>query len=836
MSPLTGVGLGVGAGPSLDSVAQAGSSIRVFFDEVMTNNVDLQDAANYTITPLAGGDAVTVLGVSPGPGIYPIYVDLNLSGPMTDGSSYELEVDPGLIDAAGNAMDAGGLTLIFLGFGSNAIVLDELGIIQALTGIFGEELAEVGGFRMTRLVSPVTKDDLAFYVESTLNWPEEGQFGLDGVKYTYTSKILTALYGIKHIAAGATVAGAVTNHRNESAVVDLSREWSGIDLLRRAFLVNYAEGDDLNVLGRNLGVNRPPIFTDDDQFRAVIKAVAYNPKGTVLGLELALEALVGVGNYEVYEDLIQFPNTVFIRVDTSTFLEDTAAGRAFLGTINWDNLSGAQDTLVLGETPLAIGGVKLKDLNELFDFTTLKPSAVTYAYWPGETPAEAFDYTGAESEATQVVVSSGNYVEFTSLGVSTIDYTMPDDQGARITPDSYVEISFLATIPTASAALHATNLAQFSLGIYDGAFRVSLGFDTTDGMGLYNTVGGGHLDAPNAFATTLDIYNEFTIKKFGQSYVEFWVDGKLYQTQPYSAFSSATASHQIEFGIRATPVSAGVKLRYKQFASNIVTTTDYWATRGAAGSVNVANPARFDDTVALLAAGDVGKYLTISGSGAANPQGGNNNGHWLIGSYVSPGVVELAGPLQTNAATVANPTRITVGDKEVFTYPDDLGKQIVITGSGLGNDGIYVVDALREPGTLTDFSTYDTPIIGAKTNICEVTAAAFVAEPNLEYQLLPVFVTEAGLGWVLSDASSFTGDTLTLRASLWSNDLVMEIHYSNVYSAQLLENTDIANTVDPGPPVTYEYWPFYLADPFGLVQAYMGDLTAAGVIPEFEAL
>ncbi|OGO08151.1 MAG: hypothetical protein A2Y61_00260 [Chloroflexi bacterium RBG_13_60_13] len=717
--------------------------------------------------------------------------------------------------------------------GSEATPLGTLGLIEALTGLFGEEQSDAGGFRMTRLAAAVTQGDTIWPVASTLGWPDEGQISVDGVPYTYTAKGLTALYGIEHIASGATVAGAITDHRDDSTVMDLSHQYSGLDLLRRAFLVNYAEGGDLSVLARNLGVNRPPIFSDDDQFRAVIKAVAYNPRGTVYGIELALEALLGAGNYQVYENLIQYPNTVFIRVDTSVFLEESAAGRAYLNAMAWDALGGGQDTLVLPEIPLAIGGVILKGLDELFDFRDDKPSAVTYAYWPGETPAGAYNYTGSESEDTQVIVSAGSHTEFTSLGTGTIDYLMPDVQGARITPGSYVEVSFLATIPTGSATPHATNLAQFSLGIYDGAYTINVGLDNTDGMGLYATVGGGHLDAANAYVPAVDEYHEYAIKKFGTDRVEFWVDGKLYQTQPYSAFTAVTASHQVVFGIRAIPVPVGLKLKYKQLGMMIQTTPDYWNARGAAGAVATANPTRFDDTGGLLAAGDVGKYLTISGSTVAS---GVNNGHWLISSYVSPGVVDLAGPTRTDAATVTTgPDTVTVENWEEFTYPDDIGKTIVISGSSLGNDGSYTITALIEAGTGTDYSTYNTPVTGAKTHIARVSGAPpFTPEPNLEYRLDPAFQTEAGLAWQLSDASSFVADTLTLRNALWANGLAMEIHYSNVYSGQLLEDGNVENTVGAGP--TYEYWPFYLADPLGLVAAYVDDLTAAGVIPEYERL
>ena len=827
----TGGWTGVGAGPSLLSVEQAGSSIRLWFDESMTDNADLRDPTHYTFTPLGGGDAVTTLSVTPGPGSYPSYVDLGISNPTTEGSSYQITADSSLIDAAGNPMDAGGLSINFLGFGSGIVPLDDLGILEALTGVFGEEMAEVGGIRMTRLAATVTDGDVTFHVESTLDWEESGILAVDGIKYYYTGTTDTSFTGISYVAAGASVAGAATDHRDDSAVLNLNRAWNALDLLRRGFLVAYAEGEDLNALGRNVGVERPPIFTSDDQFRKVIQAVAYNPKGTVLGLELALEALVGAGNYEVYENLIQYPNTVFIRVDTSTFLEATAAGRAFIGTIGYDDLGGTQDELILSEEPLAIGSVQLYPMDFLFDFRDDIPSDIDMAPWPGETPIQPWSYQGGESEGTAVVNTAGQYTTFTS-STGTVYYRMSDADGARVTEGTEVEISTVLNIPS-TATVSGANRNQCDVVIEDGSYNIRWGVLNVDAgnyrVGLYDSSGwvGSTVDVAK------DAFHEVVLRKQADGVVELEVDGMLIARQSTSDFD-VSSNHRIEFGIHVT--SASLAVQYKQTGVRHVTLTDYWNAYGAAGSVNVANPTRFDDTGSLLAATDVGKRLVISGSSTSNPQGGSNNGRYLVDSYVSAGVVELVGDSEEDGATVntANPTRITVGNSEAFTYPDDLGKQIVISGSAGSNDGTYVIDTLLEPGTLQDYSTYDTPIAGAKTNVCEVVSATFTSEQDLEYQIKPVFVTEASLDWELSDAGSLAADTLTLRQSLWVNGLVMLVRYSNVYSAQLLADEDVQNIVGVGP--TYDYWPFYLANPLGLVTAYMDDLTAAGVIPEFEAL
>ena len=310
----------------------------------------------------------------------------------------------------------------------------------------------------------------------------------------------------------------------------------------------------------------------------------------------------------------------------------------------------------------------------------------------------------------------------------------------------------------------------------------------------------------------------------------------------YSLFVVASVDHQGEWGLRGVPLAGG-KVRVKQIGFEIKTITDYWSAHGTAGVVAAVNPTRFDDNVALMIAGDVGKYLTIRGSGITNPAGGNNNGHYLVDSYVGPGVVELVGPVKPGVTLeLGSPKRITLADPEGFTYPDDLGKKIVISGSSLGNNGTYTIEKLwifQSPATWKDLDTYNTgDQVTVKTNICTVLEVdPFVSEVGLSYQLKPVFANEGSLDWELSDASSFSGTTLDLRNGLWANGLIMEIRYSNVLTAQLLADNQVDNVIiATGPPVLYEYYPFYLQDILGLIRAYIDAITAAGVIPEFEII
>ena len=282
-----------------------------------------------------------------------------------------------------------------------------LGLVQATLEAIAEEDNEIGGFVLTRLVGAHSEGLTTLNVESTLSWPDSGKIGIGGVVYYYTGKTPTAFTGISYISGGVSTPGLATDYRADFPIIDVNLEHSALERLRRSFFVGTADEEDLNVVGRNLGVLRIPVFGDDEQYRVIIMNMAYCPKGTVQGLELALTGLVGAGKYEIYEDLMMYPNTVFIKLAESVVTGTVSAGKAYLTAHEWDDLSGSQDTLDLGATPITIQGVTLKDLGEEFDFRNDIPSALTYPYWEGETPAVAFLYEGSVGEGTGVIQVPG---------------------------------------------------------------------------------------------------------------------------------------------------------------------------------------------------------------------------------------------------------------------------------------------------------------------------------------------------------------------------------------------------------------------------------------------
>lgn len=161
----------------------------------------------------------------------------------------------------------------------------------------------------------VTDADTSLSVESTHGFPSTrsfrfgsndylGRIVVDGEVYYYTGISASAFTGLAHDpGTGVLSPGIAKAHRPLAQVDDYSRRTSALDEYWRSFLVRYASGSDLTVLGRNLGIARPEALPDDDVFRALIQAAAYAARGTVYALEGVLNALLGAGNWSIFENL-----------------------------------------------------------------------------------------------------------------------------------------------------------------------------------------------------------------------------------------------------------------------------------------------------------------------------------------------------------------------------------------------------------------------------------------------------------------------------------------------------------------------------------------------------
>lgn len=710
----------------------------------------------------------------------------------------------------------------------------KLGVLEALTAAAGESLNAAGGRRSTRLLNNVAAGATTFAVEYSYDWPTSGTISIDGVVYHYTANNDGSFGGIYYVSSGTEIAGALHAHLAYAEVLDVSQSYSALDLVRQAFLVNYAEGDDLSALGRNLGVLRLTGLKSDDQFRNIVKALAYNPKGTIYGIKIALDAMVGAGNYTVYEDLENFPCTVFIAIPGSIFLDTAAQGKTYLtGFTSTPAVSSVLSyTLPAVETYpfMRVGGLTLYPDSFTVDCRTALPSAYTLpARYTGDAIKPFVFAISPETTYVQVSTAFGGCCQlYNSTTVGSYNYA------AQITPKSFVR--FTVVMSVGSDTVFTANCNTLRIVAKDGISNCAVGFEAAS-AGTY-TVGFVGTSNTTFVGTTVTLnmgtFYEIGVHKRGTVSADLLINGAVVNTQPMSAFGSSTSSTCL-FGKQGAFVGT-ISFRYMNVS--ISTPTDYWSAQGVDGVVAASSPTTLSITSATVTTADIGKQMRISNSVQVNASGGNNNCVLNVLTVPTSASMTLASPVLGGVQVSAlNPTRITVvNSPAAFTYPDDLGKTIVISNSTAGNNGTYTISQILDPNTLANLGSFLTKIT-SYSNVCQVSSAAFVPESSLSYRLSPQFVNETALTWELSDAgtvSAPTGSpgtyTITPRQALPYPNGVYNLLVDQVLSAQMMGQSQVLNTLESeGPPATFAYWPFYIEDPYYFVEQYVSQLVAAGV-------
>ncbi len=680
-----------------------------------------------------------------------------------------------------------------------------------------------------------TKAVTSIPVESTLAFTAPGTIAVDGVVYHFASKTNTSFDSITYQINGVTQAGVQRLHRVESVVYNRNRDINALDLVRRAMLVEYAEGEDLNTLGRNLGVLRSPFLGDDDQFREIIKVLAYNPRGTLYGLELALTGLVGAGNFEIYENMLTDPGKVFITLAAASILADEPQGAAYLSEAEVqpaDSLTQVtldHDVVDSG----IIRDIRLAPEDLSTPTTDALPTAQTWEPYPGATPVAV--WTSAGSLGVSIVSADGGALEFQNTEGEAVQY----EHEARVIQSSKAVISlWIKPLDNGSGLAETTIIANLS--IHDGAYPVKLGW-TQSGTGGSAVWQIGWLDAfdeflAGAISVPIDgIYHELRLEHAADDSRRWYWDGVLQQSRD-DVQEEATTQHTLEFGYNGVPTADTPEFRIKEVYWDIETDRSYWAAQAADGSVSTGTRTLTNATITFIA-DDVGNGFRTYDSAVTNAQGGNNNGRWLVESQTATDVVLIGQTWMGASVDGAEPLRITVPlDQQLFQYPDDLGKEIEILDSELGNNGVYVIDKLLDPYSLTDIEAAPDPV-PIKTRYCEVVSASFVSETDLSFRLRPNFEAETNLPWELQDAGSIAGDVVTMRqgipSSLPSVAQVLAIVYAQVLSAVVLEDASSSVTLITEDPAAYSHYPFYLSDPLGYARDYLSSITAAGIIPDF---
>jgi hypothetical protein len=789
---------------------------------------------------------------------------------------------------------------------SNVLTFPLEGLEGALSGI-GEELNELAGVRLTRLAGPASLGATTIEVETVFEWPAAGTVYIRGKRYTYTSVTVApdAFVGMQEILDGVPTpaTGIAEDLRDLTAVADGSETFSGIENAKRMLFVGTAEGEFLDVIGRNYGLTRPFGFTDD-QYRELIKILAFMPRGTIYAIEQLLDQLVGVGLYTILEDLVNFPNCVFISLANT--LSTDAQGAAYFNQKE-ELTSSNITTVTVTETPIQaardnVYGVYLQPDLHKSDMNQL----------PSADPTTAWTYEGDNVEATSVIIdAAGATAAFTDASGTLFGprYTRP----------------FLSEVETdvyASWVLHsptATTDQGMNFRIQDGTRSFGVGWDATN-VFLYDEVAAARVGGNTAHLGAVPASYRLE-KRNGR--VRLWQNDILISDEAYTAFLT-TANRLVRFGA----FSAGGTSSATWSDLNVLaldTEHNYWNQVGTAdGTTAIGDPDRLTSSGTLFVqASDVGRRVVVQGSTVSHGRGNGTyettavdvGGGWADCQGVTHTATANAEPLDAidaenvripinwdefSAEDAGLPATLTTGsgtseivwtarhggaigdnitiqfihalpatvqvavvndgdgleDLEITLDPlnhtaDDVitaingqadaanlviasgggigapailaatnlaggedGKTLVLAGSLLGNNGTYKI------ATLTDARNV---LLGDHR-----TPAALTAETDLDWRKDPNFPTDTGLDWELAAAGTLAGLVLTTRRSMPLATTPVYVLYTTQLSAQILLNEFVSNS-----PVN-TYYPFYLADPFAFIRAFVDDVTVAGVIAKFQ--
>ena len=319
-------------------------------------------------------------------------------------------------------------------------------------------------------------------------------------------------------------------------------------------------------------------------------------------------------------------------------------------------------------------------------------------------------------------------------------------------------------------------------------------------------------------------------RKTGSVIVKLYVDGKLVGTRNMDSWFPASAlPRELRFGL----FSGTVNHVFTWATVQVNPAQNFWNLKDDNGDTPSSDT--LHTATSPFVSGDVGKNLVIH---EGTPP--SNRGEFVVATVPASNSVTLVGPERPNASVDSgNPTRITVpANGKLFRYPDDIGKKIKLSNSGLGNDGEWAITRLLQAGTLADLDGFDTPV-DEQTNVCEVTGPTFTSETGLTWQLNPNFVVDpSGVEWELAEAGSVVAQVATMRGGLGIPDAgfqhLVDVVYTQVLTGQALLDNTIQNVlIQDSPALLFAYYPFYIADPLGFVRTYASAITAAGVIPDF---
>ena len=493
------------------------------------------------------------------------------------------------------------------------------------------------------------------------------------------------------------------------------------------------------------------------------------------------------------------------------------------------------------------------------NFRNQIPSAEQFLEYPAPTPEVlgsppasqttpwVYSQTGGLVEAAQVtaIADDCTRIDPSTTQNNEIAYSHP----TRIYPESTVSFEILARL-AGSPDNNPSHLKQLYFSIHDGAHKITVGMrhhGTHVDIGFLDSAetsflaGGVQVVRPHN--GTMD-YEALRIVKYGTARVHFFVGEQLVDDQPYSAFTGVTTDRRLQFGIVRQQAGGGSGPLLEIKAANWLCETptlDFLNRRPAAGSL--AAPNQLTSTAVFLVTTDIGRRVRINTFSSRLPAYGTPLGEWEIATTPSTSQVTLTGPTRENLSSIGTmyPKELFVDhDPSAFVWPDHLGQQIQILSGP--NAGTYTIAKILNPVDRSDYSltqprTLTSALIPARqySNLIEVSTnlPAPADDSIVNWRLVPVFVTDASIGFELIDATSIAGSTLTLRTTLPYPTELLELKYTNVLSAGVPQLDAVNVEVSPG---VYSLYPFYLWDNWGWTRDYFDVVKPAGVQVDLDRL
>jgi hypothetical protein len=570
------------------------------------------------------------------------------------------------------------------------------------------------------------------------------------------------------------------DHRENTEIVCASGGYSALERLRRSFWVNYAEGEELDRIGRNHATDRPKIL-NDYIYRRYLRVRPYLATQTIYAFELVLEALFPQGGWEIYEDLKSHPNEIFITLPMQDLSSDTE-GKAFMNMIDEIDSDTAQQ-VTLTEDPLTVESIRCQTVSQDLEMDVL-PTA--------DSPAWTYGNEGAAEGAVFSVASS----------LLTHAQTAGTANGGRY----YRTVAQIdpqrATISAWWLGLDNTLVGGYPwhLLIEDGEREYCYCWDDAGAHVLTKTDGTVIAGPVSGFATFDSNWHRVRLERNGDL-VQAYFDDLLILEADESLFD-ASANTRLGFGYLNLSANQNFQAQWDRVAIQCPGVRNFWNLTRWDGSLAAA---AITSASALFIAGHTGKHIrTYSDLG-------ENDGVWLA-TYNAPTVLDLDGIERVGAQVSgknADPSGALVTLDEPWFGLKDASKSIVISGSALGNDGTYSILEFISPHQLRVDN-----------------AGGFAAEVVLTWKFLASFTVEASVKWELVEAGSIAGAVLTLQDTLPLAVCPVEVNFTIFESAQILLNEFIQNLGT--------YYPFYLWDADRFIQAILDDISAAGVIPRYE--